>query len=71
MSCFLLFVTLKKIFRIAKIERKPGLWARVVDMLVCRHPRRSRTDEAIKEAFDAHEEVCHAAIAYKSRPRHR
>ena len=36
MSCFLLFVTLKKIFRIAKIERKGGLWARVVDVYTYR-----------------------------------
>ena len=33
MSCFLLFVTLKKTFRIAKIERKVRLWARVVDIV--------------------------------------
>ena len=32
MSCFLLFVTLKNSFRIAKIERKVRLWAGVVDM---------------------------------------
>ena len=32
MSCFLLFVTLISTFQIAKIERKPGLWARVVDI---------------------------------------
>ena len=33
MSCFLLFVTLKQTFRIAKIERKPRLWAGVVDLI--------------------------------------
>ena len=32
MSCFLLFVTLKTTFRIAKIERKGRLWAGVVDL---------------------------------------
>ena len=33
MPCFLLFVTLISTFQIAELERKPGLWARVVDIV--------------------------------------